>query len=137
MADKQLDLIAHLMRRAGFGASRDELEEYAEKGYDSVVEDLLNPERFPEIEEDVLDRYLGGESTSTREGTWIYRMVNTKHPLEEKMALFWHHVFATGSAKSQHPPSSARQIAMFRRRGLSDLRTILVEHWSPTRSRLP
>ena len=127
MADKQLDLIAHLMRRGGFGASRGELEEDAEKGYDAVVEDLLNPERFPEIEEDVLDRYLGSERTSTMEATWIYRMVNTKRPLEEKMALFWHHVFATGFAKAQHPPSSTRQIEMFRRRGLSDLRTILVE----------
>ena len=127
MAEKQLELIAHLMRRAGFGASRDELEEYAEKRYETLVEDLLYPEAFPEIEEDVLDRYLGGESTGTREGTWIYRMVNTKRPLEEKMALFWHHIFATGSSKNQHPPSAQRQIDMFRRHGLSDLRTILIE----------
>ena len=127
MADKQLDLIAHLMRRAGFGASRDELEAYAEKGYEAVVEDLLNPERFPEIEEDIVDRYLGGENLGFREGAWIYRMVNTKRPLEEKMTLFWHHIFATGAAKNQHLPSSVRQIDMFRRHSLSDLRTILMQ----------
>ena len=127
MAEKQLDLIAHLMRRAGFGASRDELEEYADKGYKELVEDLLHPEMFPEIEEDIVDRYLGGETLGSKEGTWIYRMVNTERPLEEKMALFWHHIFATGSSKNQHPPSSVTQIDMFRRHGLSDIRTILIE----------
>jgi uncharacterized protein (DUF1800 family) len=52
-------------------------------------------------------------------------MVNTRRPLEEKIALFWHHVFATGLFNSRHPPSSTRQIEMFRRVGLSDMRTIL------------
>jgi uncharacterized protein (DUF1800 family) len=30
---------------------------------------------------------------------WLYYLVNTQRPLEEKMALFWHHVFATGNSK--------------------------------------
>ena len=38
-------------------APRDELEEYATKDYAAVVEDLLHPERFPEVEEDVVCRY--------------------------------------------------------------------------------
>ena len=127
MADKQLDLTAHLMRRAGFGTSRDELEEYTAKGYEAVVEDLVHPERFPGIEEDVLQRYIGGETIPNFTGKWIYRMVNSKRPLEEKMVLFWHHLFATGFAKAQHVPSTVSQIDMFRRVGLSDLRTILIE----------
>ena len=44
MAEKDIALMAHLMRRAGFGASRDELEERAAKGYDATVEELLHPE---------------------------------------------------------------------------------------------
>ena len=36
-------LMAHLMRRAGFGASRDELEARVAKGYDATVEELLQP----------------------------------------------------------------------------------------------
>ena len=43
MADKDIALMAHLLRRAGFGASRDEIETKAAQGYDSVVEQLLNP----------------------------------------------------------------------------------------------
>ena len=40
MPDEQLGLMAHLLRRAGVGASRDELERYAERPYEEVVEDL-------------------------------------------------------------------------------------------------
>jgi hypothetical protein len=36
-------LMAHLMRRASFGASRDELEARVAKGYEATVEELLNP----------------------------------------------------------------------------------------------
>ena len=32
-------LMAHLMRRAGFGAGRDELEARVAKGYDATVEE--------------------------------------------------------------------------------------------------
>ncbi len=127
MSTSDLSLIAHLIRRAGFGASRAELETLAARGYSEVVEDLLHPERFPEIDEDVLKRYFDGESINIAAGAWIYRMINSQRPLEEKMALFWHHVFATGFSKSNHVPSSVQQIDTFRRVGLTNLRTILLE----------
>ena len=66
MAETDLALLAHLMRRAGFGATRDELEAYAAKGYAAVVEDLLHPERFPEVEEDVVCRYYSLGTTHGR-----------------------------------------------------------------------
>jgi hypothetical protein len=52
-------------------------------------------------------------------------MINTAASAE-KMALFWHGVFATGWHKSEHTPSMALQIDMFRRNGLSDIKTILL-----------
>ena len=129
MPENNLALFAHLMRRAGFGATRSELEEYASKGYEAVVDDLLHPERFPEVEEDLLHRYYDGtnENPILVAATWIYRMVNSNRPLEEKMALFWHHVFATANNKGNHIPSTARQIEMFRHVGLTNVRTILIE----------
>ena len=116
------------MRRAGFGATRSELEQLAEKPYEEVVEDLVNPERFPEFEIDLLDRYLSGKSAGlpVSVGIWLYRMVNTPRPLEEKIALFWHHVFATGFSKVQHPVSMVIQVESFRRNGLSNLSDILL-----------
>ncbi len=47
MADQDIALTAHLLRRAGFGASREEIEAKAAKGYDATVEELLNPRRRP------------------------------------------------------------------------------------------
>jgi uncharacterized protein (DUF1800 family) len=125
MSENDLTLVAHLMRRAGFGATRDELEEYVAKGYEAVVEELVDPGSDLAVEEDMLERYYGSEQPEV--GNWLYRMLNTKHPLEEKMALFWHHVLATGVGKTENPLSSGIQIDMFRRVGLSDLRTVLLE----------
>ena len=44
MSDQAIALMAHLMRRAGFGAAREELEARAAKGYEATVEELLHPE---------------------------------------------------------------------------------------------
>ncbi len=133
MPEPDPSLIAHLMRRAGFGATRSELDERASKSYEEVVEDLLHPDRFPDIEHDVLRRYIPNY-TSLDDAAfplwasrWIYMMVNTRRPLEEKMALFWHHVFATGWGKGEHTPSIVTQIEGFRRYGMADIRTILTE----------
>ena len=120
MQESDLALISHLMRRAGFGATREELEVLSARGYEAVVEDLIHPERFPDIDEDIAHRYFGIRFGSKSQ--WIYRMVNTRRPLEEKTALFWHHVFATANTKASQV---ADQIDMFRRNGLSNLRTIL------------
>jgi ABC-2 type transport system permease protein len=43
-------------------------------------------------------------------------MANTQRPLEEKMALFWHHVFATAWFKSEHTGSMWTHIQMLRDR---------------------
>ncbi len=131
MSDKEITLVSHLMRRAGFGATRVELEELSEKSYEDIVEDLLHPERVEDLEEDVLKRYnielSYHDAVQLWSGRWIWRMINSKRPLEEKMALFWHHIFATAWYKSEHSPTIINQIEMFRQVGMSDLRTILVE----------
>ena len=43
-------LMAHLMRRAGFGAPREELEARVAVGYQATVEELLHPENQPECD---------------------------------------------------------------------------------------
>lgn len=127
MSSEDIALMAHLMRRAGFGATRDELEELVAKGYDNVVDDLVRLEGVPEIQDDLVERYYTGESQHIWASTWFYRMINSERQLEEKMALFWHHIFATGVVKNQHVLAATSQIEMFRRLGMTDLRTILVE----------
>ncbi|WP_089938243.1 hypothetical protein [Candidatus Entotheonella palauensis] len=59
MADHDIALMAHLMRRAGFGAPYEALEAWAAKGYEAAVEELLHPEHQPDgIEMDVMERYF-------------------------------------------------------------------------------
>ena len=131
MGDPRIAQMSHLLRRAGFGASRDELEEYAARPYAAVVEDLVHPEQFPEPEEDILARYYpqltNEDLPQIWNGRWFYRMVNTNRPLEEKMTLFWHHVFATGWTKSEHTPTMVEHIQMLRANGLANLRKLLLE----------
>ena len=131
MTETELALIGHLMRRAGFGATRGELEELSTKDYKEIVEDLLHPARFPDVDDDVIMRYYlelnNSDSVEPWNSRWIYRMINTQRPLQEKMALFWHQLFATSVGKSEHGPSSVEQIETFRRNGLTDMKTILID----------
>ena len=57
MSEQDISQIAHLMRRAGFGAPLEELQARAAKGYDATVEELLDPESQPPMERDVMMRY--------------------------------------------------------------------------------
>ena len=131
--DKDIALMAHLMRRAGFGASRDELEARAAKGYEATVEELLDPEAhgIPPFNEGILYRHLQGFRNPGNplhmQGNWMYRMINTPQPLVEKVVLFWHHVFATGYSKVDNGNQMLAQIATFRKCGMGNYREILLE----------
>jgi len=58
---------------------------------------------------------------------FMYRMINTERPLEEKMTLFWHMVFCTGYSKLDAAPDIIEQLAKFRRRGMGNYQELLVE----------
>ena len=132
MADNNLALMAHLLRRAGFGASRQEVEKYAAQGYEATVEELLHPEDAPPAleDEDLIRRYHIDQNSliyvESCQAYWLYRMINTRRPLEEKLALFWHHVFATGYTKLNQPKAILKQVEMFRRHGFGSFRDLLV-----------
>lgn len=124
-------LMAHLTRRAGFGASRDEIEARASKGYEATVEELLHPEEQPPVDPYTLLRYqpaslLPGGQPPMGNVNWMYHLVNTKRPLEEKMALFWHHVFATGNSKVDNYDQLLEQISLFREHGMGNYGDLLL-----------
>ena len=132
MTNHDVGMMAHLMRRAGFGASREELEARAAKGYEATVEELLHPEAQPPLDRNEMMRY---HPWTWRPGTlpgmgaaeWLHDMLNTKRPLEEKMALFWHQVFATGVSKVDHYDDVMDMIVKFRDKGMGDYRELLIE----------
>ena len=133
-AKQHLRLLAHLLRRAGFGATYEELERYAAKGYEATVEELLHPEgqrESPQLDEDLLLRFrptwIDQNNPKSSQTLWLYRMINTRRPLLEKVALFWHGVHCTGYAKVDHFKELSLTIDMFRCYGLGSFRTLLIE----------
>ena len=58
--------------------------------------------------------------------TGIYRMLNSPHPMQERIALFWHGRFATGSGKVDNGRLMHGQIQTFRRLGLGSFRELCV-----------
>lgn len=148
--------IEHLLRRAGFGGSAAEVEYFSDLGYPVALQLLLNYELMP----DDVDSHIGrpGYVGLTARGQlqpntvindarqrWLFRLVHSARPLQEKMALYWHHHFATAYSKiagvfggdeatrlMAAVPSEDRaqvrgQIELFRNHALGNFRDLLVE----------
>ena len=134
MVNKEMALMAHLMRRAGFGATREELERRVLIGYEATVEELLDPaiHGIEPLDEAFMFRSqpcfeIGGGVPTNSQCEWMYRLINTPRPLEEKMVLFWHHVFATGASKLDHSVQMLVQMRLFRTMGLGNFRELLLK----------
>lgn len=102
--------IEHLLRRAGFGASPDELEGSVQTGYIGTLQGLMHYEDYRDDVDSHISTpgYIGVTSrgqfmpnaniTDARQ-RWLFRLVHTQRPLQEKMTLYWHHHFATAYSK--------------------------------------
>ena len=128
---EDIALMAHLVRRAGFGATREDVERLADQGYEETVEQLLTPDEAPAVDEYTLYRYhpiteVPGGASAPGQANWLYFLVNTERPLQEKIGLFWHHVFATGNAKVDNCNHLLEQIKMFRDHGMGNYRDLLL-----------
>ena len=126
-----LALMAHLMRRAGFGATRAELDQYVADGHEQTVEKLLAPEGPNSINDALIRRYHPDHSSthdSSGAGSYLlYRLVSTQQPLREKISLFWNSIFATGYAKVTNGKPLSDQLRMFREHGMGSLDNLLLQ----------
>ena len=84
--------IGHLLRRAGFGASPDDLATYTELGYSGAVDRLLNYTQVADndTENRLKALNLNLNNPLDQQRWWLLRMAWTQRPLLEKMTLFWH-----------------------------------------------
>lgn len=122
--------ILHLLRRAGFGPTGEELREAREKGFEATLRELLESERIPEPL-DALEKELAGEMLDLNDAAdlkawWLFRMVRTRRPLLEKMTLFWHGHFATSNAKVGNGPYMQGQNDLLRRYALGRFGDLLL-----------
>ena len=96
--------VAHLLRRAGFGASPETLDEFEALGLKGAVDRLVD---YESVEDDVEERFklfnLDLKKLTDLQRWWLLRMVYTRRPLQEKMTLFWHGLLTSASAKVGFP----------------------------------
>jgi hypothetical protein len=91
----------HLLRRAGFGATPDELTMYRNLGFNGAVDRLLN---YQQVADDEMENRLKAlninlNSPTDQQRWWLLRMAWTQRPLLEKMTLFWHGVLTSSFHK--------------------------------------
>src|SRR5262245_42475254 len=102
--------IDHLLRRAGFGVSAHDVDIYKDMSPAAAVDYLVDYEGRPDdVDErigrpdhvlvptkDLFSPDIDIEDARLR---WMFRMIHTRRPLQEKMSLFWHNHFATAYSK--------------------------------------
>jgi len=148
-------LIEHLLRRIGFGGSPADVEAYADLGYATALDRLINYEIVPDDVDEKIGQpgYAGLTLTGRLDAAivigharqrWLFRMIHTERPLQEKMALFWHNHFATAYSKvsgsigaadgtrsmaakpSEDAAGVEGQLEVFRRLAVGNFRTLLI-----------
>ena len=150
--------IEHLFRRAAFGASREAVSEFARLGFlgfPTAAASLVDYTRVPDDVDDFIGRpgYAGitapggfqpNSNIAHARQRWLFRMIHTRRPLQEKMALFWHNHFATAFSKiagelgplegarvlaakpSEDPGGAKGQLELLREHALGNFRNLLL-----------
>jgi uncharacterized protein (DUF1800 family) len=121
--------IAHLHRRAGFGATWAELQRDLKDGPEASVERLLKPRSMSADERQVLDSLRQGVLDSgdpdRLKAWWLYRMLYDPDTLREKLTLFWHGHFATSNRKVSSIPHMLGQNELLRRHAVGSFGELL------------
>jgi uncharacterized protein (DUF1800 family) len=121
--------VAHLHRRAGFGATWTELQRDLKAGPNESVERLLQPRQATGDETETLQLLrrdmLASNDIERLKAWWLYRILYDPDRLREKLTLFWHNHFATSNAKVQSVPFMLQQNETLRRHALGDFAALL------------
>jgi len=132
-------VLAHLYRRAGFGASPEELKAAEKLGFDGTVDKLLagltEPDRAGEalkvptltpLAEANIPGYQYDDYNEfiALSDWWLDRMIVTDTPLREKLVLLLHNQFPTSYQKVGYAYLMYRQNQLFRTLGAGSFDTL-------------
>ena len=120
---------AHLLRRAGFGPKWDELQRALAAGPQRAVDAIVRPK----ADVDSFNReYDHNEAAVARSGSaeplrawWLRRMIDTPHPLLEKITLFWHDFFAASGAKVSRGSTMQQHVQLLRAKAFGSFPKLL------------
>ena len=143
---------AHLLRRAGFSGTPEQIAHLTALGRDGAVDLLVEYDRFEQTEPGFpveifaqqpprgmlakLDRpqrqavtravrMVSGQTTEAIRDWWLSRMITTARPLEEKMVLFWHGHFTSGIREVRNPRYMQMQNAFLRKHALGNFKAMV------------
>lgn len=121
--------VAHLHRRAGFGATRAELLRDVEAGPEASVDRLFHPVALPTEEIEAIEGLRQTARSSSNldllKVCWLNRILRGPDPLREKMTLFWHGHFATSNKKVDSVTLMDRQSETLRSHALGSFAALL------------
>ena len=150
------NMAAHLLNRAGFGGTPEDVQKLVSLGREQAVSYLLDFEKIPDATTDpdwahpdpgraerrrairnappdqrqqmqkVENQLIQSQMLELR-GWWLDRMAKGPRPFQEKMTLFWHGHFATSVEKVRDPYYMWRQNALFRRLAVGNWLELLTE----------
>jgi uncharacterized protein (DUF1800 family) len=139
MADRMV--VTHVLRRATFGPTADEVDRAAGRDYADVVSGLVRPggadagaTPLPAFADDPLRSITSQTSREDRQrarqearkqmdalaSAWVRRMATADHQLVEKVVFFWHGHWATSAQKVRSASFMLGQLTAFRRWGMGD-----------------
>jgi Protein of unknown function (DUF1800) len=176
-ADWNYDFAAHLLERAGFGGTPEEIQALAKLTPAEAVRQLVHfqnienklpafehsgvhdpgiepfPESRPAVTklakekgealgikvkpggdrpiQPIVNKFFYWLRASVLETQrvaywWANRMVASRHPLEEKMALFWHGHFAVNESKVRDYRKMLGQLELFYKHGTGNFRDLMI-----------
>jgi uncharacterized protein (DUF1800 family) len=118
--------VAHLLRRAGFGGTANEISALAQLPLAGVVDAVISrasepsvtpPSVMLDVNAPWYDRWVAFVDW------WFERMRTTPSPLAEKMVLFWHGHFTSSVDKTDFA-NMWDQLVVFRNRGMGSFRDL-------------
>lgn len=139
---------SHLYRRAAFGAPPRSLDDMTpawerlqlaikqgpEKSIDAILAGGPGQKDFDDLTDSIGNSIARSSNASNQfsaaqseklQGWWLYRMLNTPHPLKERCTLFWHNHFATSVSKIAKHELMFQQNQLLRKHALGRFGSLL------------
>ena len=122
--------ISHMLRRTGFGLSRDEYDRFQAMGLQATLDELLNYDRIDDsVAVAAMQKAGEGIGLLPTVTSWLTRMAMTKRPLQEKLALFWHGLLTSQLSVVVDREAMEAQIDLYRQHALDTFPAILKAVW--------
>ncbi|MER7275653.1 DUF1800 domain-containing protein [Dactylosporangium sp. NPDC000244] len=130
MADREK--VAHLLRRATFGPTAEEVDAAESKGPAATLDALFSPPDpdagaartpLPKLGPVLNDKTDRAEQIRTVGTWWLDRMAQAGHQVHEKLTFFWHGHWATSADKVKSGPLMLGQQQTLFRTALGDFAT--------------